>query len=850
MKILPLYPTVPEGPLSSASPRAPSKDCTGCACHLKAQTVAMRPEGVIGGTFYVADHPDGRSDETGRPFNGLGGSFLRRTLDAMPSAGKALFGYALSCKPVGEPEDEHLAACAGHLRWAIERAKPSRIVALGSLAARALIGEGYQALSARKGYGWHFDADGMPTPVFFLIDPAEAAQNSLLGRAFKEDLAAALVATPKCLPLQRHAVHVVETVEDSMRAADNLSGHHVYMDTETSGLLHSEGFRVECVTVWKDGERHGYVWPRKAIENADVVDGLHRVLALSEHSGFNLKYDMQACASDPLVGPIAKIRSDARIKRKLHEADADGSLAQCAKLVGLGGHKKEAEAVVDAIVSELSKLSVADELTPTGKARKPPVLKYVDPTKLVGNELALIRSGVSELSFAYRWIPDEILWRYNGLDVLASMHVDHWADARLAPGPRRVWEGVSLPAIKALAVMESNGLPIDVGMLDTLNFYLSERVKGALAACHVHVPGLNPSSPPQVLAALAALGIKPKLKKGKVSTDEVSLAPFKDKFPLIGAILEYRRLVKLHKTYGIGLRRAVRGDGRVHPSALLDGASSGRISIENPSAQNIPRNKDEDGNEDGKLIRDCICAPDGRTLVEGDFSQLEIRKAAYLSHDPVMVAFLNTGKDFHQQSADLMGLDRTSAKTTTFAVLYELPEMLGFLVSKRLKVSAKRGNEIADLMFGKFKRLKAWMLEQLAQAQERGGAATVWDGQEGRFRPLWHLASYQDYMKGQHDNAKRSTWNTPCQGSAADLMTSSLWPVVLALREEVPDAKLVLTVHDSIMVECGEGDEVTVARILKRVMLRFDLGDVPLAVEIKKGRRWGSMEVMPPETYA
>lgn len=176
--------------------------------------------------------------------------------------------------------------------------------------------------------------------------------------------------------------------------------------------------------------------------------------------------------------------------------------------------------------------------------------------------------------------------------------------------------------------------------------------------------------------------------------------------------------------------------------------------------------------------------------------------------------------------------------------------MLGFLVSKRLKVSSKRGNEIADTMFGKFKRLKAWMLEQLADSIERGGTITFWKGLPARFRPLWHLASYQEFLKGQHDNAKRSTWNTFVQGSAADLMTSSLWPLVLALAAEAPTAKLVLTVHDSVMVECDEADAVLVAKILRRVMLRFDLGEVPLAVEIKQGRRWGSMEVMAPETYA
>lgn len=1460
MRFLQLYPEVPKGPLTSAEPRAPSPDCRACPHGAKAQHVAIRPEGVIGGTFYVSGHPDGRSDETGRPFNGLGGSFLRKTLTALGET-KQLFGYALSCKPAGDVEAEHLKACAGHLKWAIQRAKPRRIVALDPTAAEALLGDRYQPLSARKGYGWFFDDDGLPIPVFFLIPPEEAAQNSLYGRAFREDLTWALAAKPACLPMKRGlGVRVIETLEDAELAAAELSDRHVYMDTETSGLLHTEGFRDEAVCVWADGAAYGYVWPRRAIERPELADSLHRVLALAECSGFNIKYDMQACACDPKVGPIAKMRSDARIKRKLVEADAQGSLDDCARLVGLGGHKHEAEAVVDAICAELTKLSVAEELTPTGRKRPKPVCAYVDPLQLQDGELQKIRDGASPKSFAYRWIPNEILWRYVGRDVFATIHVDRWADARLTPGQWRIWDEVSRPALLALADMETAGLPIDVGMLESLNIYFVARVAEALKVVQSYFPDLNPASPQQVLAAVTSLGIKLKPQKGVLSTNDIALSPFAEKFPFVNAVLEYRRLSKLHKTYGVGLRRALRPDGRVHTSFLLDGTecmpagelvltnrgyltvedvrlgdavithlgrprkvvgvsrhaptsiykvhlsnglvlrttgnhqywdgadwsradcliagdtiavhgfkpeewrvchefknysvsswgrvrnhatgqflaqqpkgewghlkvalkrngarnrgtdfkdfavhqlvlrafsdppegkvevrhrngiawdnqlsnlewgtskenkadarahgtmshrktsaqtrltdglvnlvrkiprselndrevadalgvsrklicdvrlgkrwmpethiegksvkflsakvvrveileeeetyglsveedeshvtggivthNTGRPSSTDPNVMNIPRNKDAEGNEDGKLIRDCVCAPPGRGLVEGDYSQLEIREACYLSGDDVMTDLLCTGQDFHQQAADLMGLDRSSAKcfhpdtevltrtgwkritalaegeevmqaipeagaprfewvvplevfsmqhpsgklvhlkskgidlrvtpdhrmlewkrnnrefqvvmpeafgkgtswagagyfaggeqrqpfgllrlavatqadghyapdgsirfgftrgrkivrmrellaaanipytehlqpanavtafriprepaaaiktlldgkhlpwswlglnrscreavveeaahwdahvapegrrysysqatetsldvlqalavsvgrrtakrfnlgmwtlsvmdrplcrgteqtmrrdvedydgpvaclsvpstfvlvrdggipvvtgqTTVFAVLYELPEMLGFLVAKRLKVSTKRGNEIADAMFGKFKRLKAWMMEQLAAGNERGGMATTWMGQDGRFRPLWHLASHQEFRKGQRENAMRSTWNGAVQGSAADKMTSSLWPINQALRKEVPGAFAVLTVYDSVMAECNEGDEEKVARVMARVLLRFNLGRVPLAVEFKKGKRWGSMTVMPPETY-
>ena len=189
---------------------------------------------------------------------------------------------------------------------------------------------------------------------------------------------------------------------------------------------------------------------------------------------------------------------------------------------------------------------------------------------------------------------------------------------------------------------------------------------------------------------------------------------------------------------------------------------------------------------------------------------------------------------------------RASAKTTNFALLYEIPEKLGWMVSRRLSCSTKEGERIADAIFGKFKKLREWMAECLRQARIEGGAWTQWRGKRARFRPLWNIAEMGSDRASiaRRENAERSSWNTPAQGSAADFTTASLWPVVDWIQTEGIPARIVLTIYDSIILDVREDWAERVARRVKQVMESWDNGPIPLEADVKAGKSWGSLEKM------
>ena len=205
-----------------------------------------------------------------------------------------------------------------------------------------------------------------------------------------------------------------------------------------------------------------------------------------------------------------------------------------------------------------------------------------------------------------------------------------------------------------------------------------------------------------------------------------------------------------------------------------------------------------------------------------------------------------------------------TGQTANFAVLYELPDRLGMMLANRLKCDRREGQKIADAIFGAFGRLRKWMDEQLAIGTKLGGTHTVWNGDReteaklvGRFRPLWKLGTSIPEELGIKDSHKRSTWNGAVQGTAGDLATGSLLLIQMALDSECPGAKIVVTIHDSITVECEESQAEQVAKILKRIMTRYKLltslkddqdntVEVPLVVDFKKGTSWGSMQKYKP----
>lgn len=265
-----------------------------------------------------------------------------------------------------------------------------------------------------------------------------------------------------------------------------------------------------------------------------------------------------------------------------------------------------------------------------------------------------------------------------------------------------------------------------------------------------------------------------------------------------------------------------------------------------PNLFNIPGR----GTDDGKLCRDIFVAPEGHVILEADYSQIEIRLAALLSGDPVMIDFIRSGADFHLATAKLVApmfgvkpedVDkehwlRGASKTVNFGVLYG--EGAGGL-AMQLKISKVQAQKLMDAIFGKFTRLKTWIDQQLSFVRRKGFCRTYWNGVPARVRNLPMVGEAND---AERSSAERASYNTPVQGSATEYTNASLGFLHHELQARRLPAKLILTVYDSIMLEVQASALHETAALVKQVMTGWPSGNVPMSVDMKSGVAWGSLE--------
>jgi DNA polymerase I-like protein with 3'-5' exonuclease and polymerase domains len=273
--------------------------------------------------------------------------------------------------------------------------------------------------------------------------------------------------------------------------------------------------------------------------------------------------------------------------------------------------------------------------------------------------------------------------------------------------------------------------------------------------------------------------------------------------------------------------------------------NSGRTSFSQPNLQTLPRAK---GSVEGKMARDVFVAPIGYKLLEFDYSQLELRVAALLSVDPVMLQVFLDGVDYHRRTAEMIsrlawGVDpdkiteehRSWAKTVNFGLLYGKTDRS---LAKDLGCSVEQAAKIRAAILGRFKLLDRWMKEQITLARKTGYVHTWWDGQTARARSLYKIASNDDAERVHAENA---SINSPIQGTSSEFCVASISAVVDWILSDAVPAKLILAVHDSLLLEVRDDavDEVTHA--VKDIMTSWNSENVPLVVDGKIGQSWGSM---------
>ncbi|MBP5617800.1 MAG: DNA polymerase I, partial [Clostridia bacterium] len=396
-------------------------------------------------------------------------------------------------------------------------------------------------------------------------------------------------------------------------------------------------------------------------------------------------------------------------------------------------------------------------------------------------------------------------------------------------------ETVELPLARVLADMEERGFLVDREGIAAFGEELQQRIDFLVGEIYELVGcEFNLNSPKQLGEALfVKLGLPAgKKTKNGYSTSAEVLEDLRDKHPAVELLLEYRQLTKLRSTYCEGLTKAIAPDGRIHTSFNQTETCTGRISSAEPNLQNIPVRT-----ELGSQMRRFFLAPEGRVLCDADYSQIELRVLAHLSGDPAMIEAFRSGADIHAATAaQVFGLPiemvppvlRSRAKAVNFGIVYGIGP---FSLAKDIGVTFAEAKRYIDSYLGKDSGVAAYMDRVVAQAMERGFVETAF----GRRRYLPELTSSNHQLRAFGERVAR---NAPIQGTAADIIKIAMVRVFARLRRELPDAHLILQIHDELIVEAAEADAERAAAILREEMEGAFAMRVPLPADVHVGKDW------------
>ncbi len=399
-----------------------------------------------------------------------------------------------------------------------------------------------------------------------------------------------------------------------------------------------------------------------------------------------------------------------------------------------------------------------------------------------------------------------------------------------------LYERVEHPLIRVLHHMEATGVRVDRERLAGMSRVAGIEIARLESEIH-ELAGepFNLNSGPQlgrVLFEKLALKTGRKTKTG-FSTDQATLEELAKMHPLPAKLLEYRQITKLQSTYLDALPAVIDPrDGRVHTRYNQAGAATGRLSSSNPNLQNIPMRTAR-----GREIRRAFVAPPGRVFVGGDYSQIELRVMAHLSGDPALAEAFRAGQDIHESTArrvfgiaegPLDPLLRSRAKIVNFGVMYGMGARS---LSEQMGLTLPEAQAFIANYFAVYARVREFLDGTLEDARRRGWVQTVL----GRRRYLPALVSAHG---GERSLAERAAINTPIQGSAADVMKLAMVHVHRALRHAFPAARLLLQVHDELLVECDAAEADGVSDLVRAQMASCIELRVPLEVSMGRGASW------------
>ena len=402
-------------------------------------------------------------------------------------------------------------------------------------------------------------------------------------------------------------------------------------------------------------------------------------------------------------------------------------------------------------------------------------------------------------------------------------------------GMEKLYFDMELPLCDVLYRMEREGIAVDRATLDAFGKMLSQRIDDCEKLIYSYSgESFNINSPKQLGVLLFEKLELPHGKKTKTgySTNAEVLEKLRDKHPIIPAIMDYRMLTKLKSTYADGLMKVICDDGRVRTTFQNLVTATGRLSSTEPNLQNIPVRTDL-----GAEIRKMFVPKEGHVLVDADYSQIELRVLAHIADDTVMQDAFKSGLDVHTVTAsqvfhvpfeEVTSLQRRNAKAVNFGIVYGISE---FSLADDLGVSRWEARDYIDSYLDHYQGVRRYMKQVVIDARDCGYTQTIY----GRRRSIPELKSSNFNVRS---GAERIALNTPIQGTAADLIKLAMIRVDAALRRDFPQAKLILQVHDELIVECPEEIAAEVAQLVSREMEQVAVLNVPLTAEAKRGKSW------------
>lgn len=876
MRHLPIFRGPPPSPVAEAPALALDAGCRRCPNAGKTpETTCLPADGDPGGLLVVDSFPTRNDAAMRRPLASAAAAQVRRLVQ-QHARGPVAYDAALRCAPTGDTSTLKLAGavekCRGYLHQTIREVRPTRILALGGPAIYALTGKVVPPQTTRRGFAWVPFEHGL-VPVFFVISPLAAARNRFLAKWLSEDLEWALTtAVPVGPPEADAQAHLVETADDARQALAAVSGARwTAVDAEWAGRPYDLDFQLLSVALTPaprltatgapdlddPASSSAYVWPSQGC-SPEAWRVLAEWLRDPKAKKVGSYFKSDTVAFHAALGVWTRgVAFDTRLLRRLMDVEASGRLADMAHLVGRGGHKDELQEALSKAVGAAKR-----------EARKGPgLLPARLPATVRPTYLPKLLAGAENERYGFAFVDPDLLCRYNAADTTTTAKVGALLESWLAAEPagmQNVARKVVTPAGDAYARIESWGMGVDRGALEQFRAYLDLQL--AEVAERFRPYGYSPEAPdtskwnPNSNADVGRLlftDLKlPSVRttdSGADSTDADALEALADKHPAVRDLLMWRKLQKMRGTYAVGLAEHVRDDGRIHPSIHPDGARTGRTSSSDPNLQNIPsvEAKDAEQAKMARMLRDCFAPAPGHVLVEFDYSQLELRVAADLSGDPEMIAIFQRGEDYHLRTAKMLSqtlwnitpeevtdVHRREVKGVNFALLYD-DDPYG--IAFRIGADVKQAERVRDAIFGCFPVLARWIKERVRETAGTGSAWTWWGGHPARRRPL--VAVAEDEKSSAYKTARRGSWNGPIQGTGNEyLVASAIETVDWLLGDGVP-AKLLVTIHDSMLLEVRRDalDEVF-ERVPQIMCAHPTKSGVPLAADAKAGLTWGDMK--------